>query len=176
MIDFQSLATALRPCPSGTFENGQQHTRVIYGGVHRPQMTRSPAGTTETLLGVATWCPSWLCGSNVSIQGYPRPFKAIKGYPSLFKGFWKKIFLWKAGGEKHPGALRVPSAPLQAMSGQIRLSQPMLGEKIKNIYAALAFDLQTEPLPPEDQIRMVRHKNFHSPISQFFAMLLTRFK
>ena len=24
------------------------------------------------------------------VQGFPRPFKAIKGYPSLFKGFWEK--------------------------------------------------------------------------------------
>jgi hypothetical protein len=25
------------------------------------------------------------------IQGFPRPFKAIKAYSILFKGFWKKI-------------------------------------------------------------------------------------
>jgi hypothetical protein len=43
--------------------------------------------------------PWWLCGSNVSIQGCPRPFKAIKGYPSLFKGFWKKNWKWWAEQE-----------------------------------------------------------------------------
>ena len=30
-------------------------------------------------------------GSLGTIQGFPRPFKAIQGYPNLFKGFWKKI-------------------------------------------------------------------------------------
>jgi hypothetical protein len=28
------------------------------------------------------------------VQGFPRPFKAIKGYPSLFKGFWEKIIFF----------------------------------------------------------------------------------
>jgi hypothetical protein len=47
MIGFQSLVSGLRPCPSGTFENSQQHARVIYGWVRRPLKTQSPAGTTE---------------------------------------------------------------------------------------------------------------------------------
>jgi hypothetical protein len=36
--------------------------------------------------------------SRGSLQGFPRPFKAIQGYPNLFKGFWKKkivYFFWK---------------------------------------------------------------------------------
>jgi hypothetical protein len=41
---------ALPPCPSRTFENSQQHARVIYGWVRGPQQTQSPAGTAETLL------------------------------------------------------------------------------------------------------------------------------
>ena len=45
MIDFQSLATALRPCPSGTFENSP----ALQGWVNDPTPTRSPAGTTEAL-------------------------------------------------------------------------------------------------------------------------------
>jgi hypothetical protein len=54
MIVLQSPTKVLRPCPSGTFENSQQHARVIYGWVHRLQQTQSPAGTTETLN------PRWL--------------------------------------------------------------------------------------------------------------------
>jgi hypothetical protein len=32
----QSAPIEVPPCPSGTFENSQQHARVIYGWVHRP--------------------------------------------------------------------------------------------------------------------------------------------
>ena len=32
----RTVCPALQPCPSGTFENSQQHARVIYGWVHRP--------------------------------------------------------------------------------------------------------------------------------------------
>ena len=46
MIELQSLAGILWPCPSGTFENSP----VIYDWVHRPQPTQSPGGTAETLL------------------------------------------------------------------------------------------------------------------------------
>jgi hypothetical protein len=52
MIVFQSPSTVLRPCPSGTFENSQQHARVIYGWVHRPGLTQSPEGTAEIFLHV----------------------------------------------------------------------------------------------------------------------------
>jgi hypothetical protein len=31
------------------------------------------------------------------IQGFPSPFKAIQGYPNLFKGFWKKDYLFFMG-------------------------------------------------------------------------------
>ena len=34
-------------CSPGTFENSQQHARVIYGWVHLPQPTQSPAGKAE---------------------------------------------------------------------------------------------------------------------------------
>jgi hypothetical protein len=54
MIDFQSSATALRLCPSGTSENSQQHARVIYGWVHRSQQIQNPAGMTEILLGLSS--------------------------------------------------------------------------------------------------------------------------
>jgi hypothetical protein len=50
MIVLQSSATALRPCPLGTFENSQQHARVIYCWVYGRQPTPSPKGTTEALL------------------------------------------------------------------------------------------------------------------------------
>jgi hypothetical protein len=46
-------AKGLRPCPSGTFENSQQHARVIYGWVYRPQQIQSPEGTAETLFHLA---------------------------------------------------------------------------------------------------------------------------
>ena len=49
MIVFQSSAVALRPCPSGTFANSQQHARVIYSWVHRPLKTQTPRGMTEIL-------------------------------------------------------------------------------------------------------------------------------
>ena len=49
MTDFQSSASGLWPCPSGTFENSQQHARVIYGWVHSRQPTQSPEGTAEIL-------------------------------------------------------------------------------------------------------------------------------
>jgi hypothetical protein len=42
MIVLQSSATVLRPCPSGIFENSQQHARVIYGWVHRPHQPKVP--------------------------------------------------------------------------------------------------------------------------------------
>jgi hypothetical protein len=59
----------------------------------------------------------------LSIQGFSSPFKAIKGYSSLFTGFWKKLFFW--GGTAHsehmhvartllwpmPAAGRVPRRP-----------------------------------------------------------------
>src|ERR1700733_9546087 len=48
MIVFQSSITALPPCPSGTFENSQQHMRVIYGWAHRPLKSQSPKGTAES--------------------------------------------------------------------------------------------------------------------------------
>jgi hypothetical protein len=46
MIDCQSSAGVLWPCPSGTFENSP----VIYDWVHRSQPTQSPGGTAETIL------------------------------------------------------------------------------------------------------------------------------
>jgi hypothetical protein len=45
MIVIQSSATALRPCPSGTFENSP----AIYGWVYRPKPIQSPDGTGEVL-------------------------------------------------------------------------------------------------------------------------------
>jgi hypothetical protein len=45
----QSALIEVRPCPSGTFENSQRHARVIYGWVHCPQPTQSPARTAEIL-------------------------------------------------------------------------------------------------------------------------------
>jgi hypothetical protein len=53
MIVLQSSALALRPCPSGTFENSQQHARVIYGWVPSSQSNQSPAGTAEILFHLA---------------------------------------------------------------------------------------------------------------------------
>src|ERR1700733_5734207 len=41
-------AKGLGSCPFGTFENSQPHARVIYGWVHYPKPTLSPAGTKET--------------------------------------------------------------------------------------------------------------------------------
>jgi hypothetical protein len=30
------------------------------------------------------------------VQGFPRPFKAIKAYPNLFNGFWENFFIFIA--------------------------------------------------------------------------------
>jgi hypothetical protein len=49
MIDFQSSASTLRPCPFGTSDNSP----AIYGWGRCPQITSSPAGTAEILFGVA---------------------------------------------------------------------------------------------------------------------------
>src|SRR5580692_4696811 len=46
---FRGHQSALLSCPSGTFENSQQHARVIYGWVHSRQPTQSPEGTAEIL-------------------------------------------------------------------------------------------------------------------------------
>jgi hypothetical protein len=86
MIDFQSSARALRPCPSGTFDNSQQHARVIYGWVHRPQPTPSPTGTAETLLGLVHLCAfaSWW-------------FKHFcSRFPKAIQGFFlkKRLFIY----------------------------------------------------------------------------------
>jgi hypothetical protein len=45
-----------------------------------------------------------------SIQGFPSPFKAIKGYPSLLKGFWKKNSLFHPV-KTLPSTLFNPSQP-----------------------------------------------------------------
>src|SRR5580693_2640938 len=93
MIVFQSSATALWPCPSGTFENSRQHARVIYGWVHGPQPTRSPAGTTEIIIGfsglkcrsefigVHPWLKTNFCNTPFKVsQGYSRLSKPIQGF------------------------------------------------------------------------------------------------
>jgi hypothetical protein len=95
MIDFQSSATALRPCPSGTFDNSQQHARVIYGWVHRPLSAPSPTGT-------AGICVHRLAAPKPSEGGWFKHFrsrfpKAIQGYSSLSKpiqGFFGKMILY----------------------------------------------------------------------------------
>jgi hypothetical protein len=37
--------------------------------------------------------------ATTGIQGCPRPFKAINGYPSLFKGFREKKLFFMEGGQ-----------------------------------------------------------------------------
>jgi hypothetical protein len=62
--------------------------------------TETDGGHRPPLQQFVSW---WLSGSNISIQGSSRPFKAIKGYPSLFKGFCEKnLFLWKRGAAVVP--------------------------------------------------------------------------
>jgi hypothetical protein len=41
--------SALMSCPFETFENSQQHARVIYGRVHRSQPTKVPKGRQNCL-------------------------------------------------------------------------------------------------------------------------------
>jgi hypothetical protein len=158
----QSALIEVRPCPSGTFENSQQHARVIYGWVRSPinpkfrsdgrnpprhinsSALRSrlsfPLGLCEKQFVLIRAIrvknseakkpksqnePNFRCKSlplkkkyrklfqfydeqnsspittgarqQFSIQSFPSLFKAIKGYPHLFKGFWKKIiyFAWR---------------------------------------------------------------------------------
>jgi hypothetical protein len=103
MIDFQSSATALQPCPPGTSENSP----AIHGWVHRPLKTQSPAGTAEIIIGFSDLkCRSVFIGLPAEAQrrwvvqafpfkvpqGQSRPIKAIQDYPNLFKGFWENNF------------------------------------------------------------------------------------
>src|SRR5580704_1558875 len=108
MIDLQSSATALQPCPSRTFENSQQHARVIYGWVHRPLKTQSPKWSTEILLvwkivaGPETFgVPSLSNASRVSAKPFQASFpnlsraftslfQTFQGVPSLSKPFFRK--------------------------------------------------------------------------------------
>ena len=55
---------------------------------------------------VKVWCLKWF------IQGFPRPFKAIKGYPSLFKAFWKKIHFYEQPIPTNSDLLGLIPAPL----------------------------------------------------------------
>jgi hypothetical protein len=92
MIDLQSSATALRPCPFGASGNSQQHARVIYGWVRRPLEAQSPERTAEILS-----CPAGLKirSSGVRLPSVsfcskicvlrPKIVKASKGYLKLLK-------------------------------------------------------------------------------------------
>jgi hypothetical protein len=99
MIDFQSPASDLRPCPSGTFENSQQHARVIYDWVNRPLPTQSPEGTTEVALGLKCRTRIYRLARRTGLlhrRNPPSRFpKANQGYPNLFKGFWKKYLFYE---------------------------------------------------------------------------------
>jgi hypothetical protein len=63
------------------------------------------------------------CGAG--IQGFPRPFKAIKRYPSLFKGF-KKVFFYFCGEGRPLGSGRRESPkPVQGPSPGMRGRSPL---------------------------------------------------
>jgi hypothetical protein len=73
MIGLRSSAAVL-PCPSGTFENSQQHAHVIYGWVHRPKPTQVPKGRQESAFDrhqKKSLCPRCLCGKNPKLQNEP---------------------------------------------------------------------------------------------------------
>src|SRR5580692_1958154 len=100
----QSALIEVCPCSPGTFENSQQHARVIYGWGRRSQPAQSPAGTAEIIMGLSglkyesvfigvhPWLKTYIC------KIPSRFLKAIKGHSRLFKliqGFFgKNIFLF----------------------------------------------------------------------------------
>jgi hypothetical protein len=118
MIDFQSSATALRPCPSGTFDNSQQHARVIYGWVHRPKPTLSPEGTAEIHVSrFAVPEPASVSPCQVSLPRIPK----VSGVPRFSKVL---------PGYSKPCQVRVPS-PSKAVTGLFQVfpkySKPFQG-------------------------------------------------
>jgi hypothetical protein len=118
MIDFQSSASGLRHAPLGHLKIAQP----FMAGFIVPNEPKVPPGTTEIFFCLfvlktksvfisfyqrfkKTIFPfAVLAVQEFFIQGFPRPFKAIKGYPSLFKGFLEKYFCCWEGEDVRAGA------------------------------------------------------------------------
>ena len=142
--------SALMSCPSGAFENSQQHARVIYDWVHRPQPTQSPEGTAEPpflgrrlaeihiTIADGSHRPPLLPQSALAayVQAFPRPFKAIQACPSLFKGFSKKDFFIR------PENFRCPT-----LSPYPMITRPANSQSKSTVsYRKSTVDLGLEPL------------------------------
>jgi hypothetical protein len=108
MIVLQSSATALRPCPSGTFENSQQHARVIYGWVYRPTKTQSPAGAAESFSRSAGLRISDLRPVNGSVLSLALWQKSVFiGWPRL--SLRRRVELVGLGAVVNPRDQRLPA-------------------------------------------------------------------
>jgi hypothetical protein len=116
MIDFQSQLTGVAgssaidqksdagmSSPGGSNERSECHF-LCCSGVETGEGELNLRGRQSALIRVHVpaasvfirvhpWLkPGLLAVQAGSIQGFPRPFKAIKAYPSLLKGFWKKNY------------------------------------------------------------------------------------
>jgi hypothetical protein len=127
MIVFQSSATALRPCPFGTFENSP----AIYGWVRGSQQIPSPARDDRN----HPWSfrfkmqnpdLSACCAAAI-------PIKVSQGQSRLFKGFWKKrLFIFYLPAQTR-SRFSTRSKPFQAVPSR---SKPFQGffQKKKIVY------------------------------------------
>jgi hypothetical protein len=113
MIDLQSSKTALRLCPSGTFENSP----AIYRWVHGPTPPKVPQGRQKSVFislprrslakgDVHPWFKTRFC--KIPLR-FPKPFQGVPSCSKPFQAFFqkKKIVYCFARPEKFPGSARV---------------------------------------------------------------------
>jgi hypothetical protein len=137
MIDFQSSAIAKNasywPChyPSpvgeGELYRGRQSALIKMGRCRQARCSRAvlksfSMANTSKLRNESIFQSGMVQAG--SIQGFPRPFKAIKGYPSLFKGFSEKNCLFY--GRRIPYGR---SSRVKLRSRGVKLSQAVWREK-----------------------------------------------
>jgi hypothetical protein len=98
--------SALMLCPSGTFENSQQHARVIYGWVHGFHQAKVPQGRQKSVF--IRLCASnspldecrFMCCSKLSF-GEGGAVKVSQGHSRLLKpiqGILEKRIVYFTGG------------------------------------------------------------------------------
>jgi hypothetical protein len=104
-------------CPSGTFENSQQHARVIHGWVHRLPKTKSPGRTSEIRV--------YRCPSVVKLVVLPSQIiEPLQGCANLGKAM--QAHPPREGGREV--SLRVQSCtPVTPIIAYLRLLAPIDG-------------------------------------------------